>query len=98
MLNLKFKDSSECAEYLFGDYRDETLIYKSMYESIREGFDTDSDKIIFAKVEFDEEPSIEMKLNRVDWIHNLNACLNYFEDDENYEMCSDIKKLMADMG
>lgn len=98
MLNLKFKDSSECAEYLFGSGRNDTLIYTNMYESIRDGFDTDSDKVIFAKVEFDEEPDIEMKLSKADWGYNLNACLNFFESTENYEMCSNIKQLMVDMG
>ena len=98
MLKLKFKDSTQCIEYLLGSEFADDEIYTNMYTCIKYGVEKGYDEVIFMYVQFDEEEDMYINLNKTDWKYNLNTCLEHFIKIENYEMCSDIKKLMTSMG
>ena len=74
----------------------EDSIYERLYYGVKEvlDYDIDEDHIILAYL---NEDKLAFGSPREVWVDNLEAALNFFEEVENYDMCSKIVKLLKRM-
>ena len=45
----------------------------------------------------DEGVTFKIEMKKEEWYESLHLALNYFEETEEYEKCSEIKKLIKDL-
>jgi len=89
MLELQFKDAHEFEEYFFAPKGE---IYLNMFEGVKEGLNNDLDNVTFAEISFDDGTLMVLDANRSEWKQNLENCINYFIQTEQFELCSEIKE------
>ena len=68
-----------------------TLIIEGVKKSIKEGLD---EIVLFRIINPISNFIMVSELKKEDWSSSLNKSLEYFESIEEYEICSDIKKLL----
>ena len=73
--------------------QNEHIIYERLYYGIKEilDYDIDEDYIILAYL---NEDKFAFGSPREVWVDNLEGALSFFEEVENYEMCSKVVKLI----
>lgn len=79
-------------EQAFAEHED--TIYSRLYYGVKEVLDNDIDEdhIILAYL---NEDKFAFGSPREVWVDNLEGSLTYFEEVENYEMCSNVVHLIS---
>jgi len=94
MLELQFKDAEEFEKYFFGIDAPKELIYKNIFEGVKEGLDNDLDTVTFAEISFDDGTMVLLDSVRSEWKQNLENCINYFIEVENFELCAEMNEYL----
>lgn len=72
-------------------------VYKSLIEGINEGIDLNLKTIKLAEIKVGglyQRENLQLMLPKEEWVPSLEKALTFFEESEEYEHCSKIKKLM----
>ena len=74
------QDANQKAQY-------QKMLYKSIIEGVEQSLSKDKDKFIMARVE-DGKSVKDVEILRESFKTNLETVLNYYEQQEEYELCS----------
>ena len=66
-------------------------VYKSLVEGITEAFETDSDEIKLCEVKY---ANTYLTVHKDNWSGSLAKAMDFYIENEQYEVCSKIKKLI----
>ena len=66
-------------------------VYKSLVEGITEAFETDSDEIKLCEVKY---ANTYLTVHKDNWSGSLAKAMDFYIENEQYEVCSRIKKLI----
>ena len=75
-----YQDAGNKAQY-------QKILYKSIIEGVEQSLSKDKDKFIMARVE-DGKSVKDVEILRESFKTNLETVLNYYEQQEEYELCS----------
>ena len=75
-----YQDAGRKAQY-------QKILYKSIIEGVEQSLNKDKDKFIMARVE-DGKSVKDVEILRESFKTNLETVLNYYEQQEEYELCS----------
>lgn len=75
-----YQDAGSKAQY-------QKILYKSIIEGVEQSLNKDKDKFIMARVE-DGKSVKDVEILRESFKTNLETVLNYYEQQEEYELCS----------
>ena len=75
-----YQDTGNKAQY-------QKILYKSIIEGVEQSLSKDKDKFIMARVE-DGKSVKDVEILRESFKTNLETVLNYYEQQEEYELCS----------
>tara|TARA_Y100000389_G_scaffold81086_1_gene77701 strand:- start:942 stop:1238 length:297 start_codon:yes stop_codon:yes gene_type:complete len=75
-----YQDAGNKAQY-------QKILYKSIIEGVEQSLNKDKDKFIMARVE-DGKSVKDVEILRESFKTNLETVLNYYEQQEEYELCS----------
>jgi len=75
-----YQDAGSKAQY-------QKILYKSIIEGVEQSLNKDKDKFIMARVE-DGKSVKDVEILRESFKTNLETVLNYYEQHEEYELCS----------
>jgi len=75
-----YQDAGRKAQY-------QKILYKSIIEGVEQSLSKDKDKFIMARVE-DGKSVKDVEILRESFKTNLETVLNYYEQQEEYELCS----------
>jgi len=75
-----YQDAGNKAQY-------QKILYKSIIEGVEQSLNKDKDKFIMARVE-DGKSVKDVEILRESFRTNLETVLNYYEQQEEYELCS----------
>ena len=67
-------------------------VYKSLVEGITEAFETDSDEIKLCEVKY---ANTYLTVHRDAWSGSLAKAMDFYIDNEQYEVCALIKELTS---
>jgi len=71
--------------------------YNAMIDEIDDSLKNDYDIAHIARVYLANGVRIKIDLYREKWGYTLEQCLEYFEDLEDYERCTDINNIIKDI-
>ncbi len=94
MLRLKLKDVQAFEDFFFGLNVDKDLIYGNIFSTIQKGIFNNEKSVQFAHVTFENGEEIHLDCTIEDWKTNLENCINYYLEVEDYERCAQIDKLI----
>ena len=66
-------------------------VYKSLVEGITEAFETNSDEIKLCEVKY---ANTYLTVHKDNWSGSLAKTMDFYIENEQYEVCSKIKKLI----
>ena len=66
-------------------------VYTSLVEGISEAFETDSDEIKLCEVKY---ANTYLTVHKDNWSGSLAKAMDFYIENEQYEVCSKIKKLI----
>ena len=66
-------------------------VYKSLIEGVSEAIKTNKKEIELCEV---KNSNIYITVEKPEWKNSLNSALQYYENEEEYEECFKIKKLI----
>jgi len=75
-----YQDAGRKAQY-------QKMLYKSIIEGVEHSLTKDKDKFVMARVE-DGKSVKDVEILREAFKTNLETVLNYYEQEEEYELCS----------
>ena len=75
-----YQDAGRKAQY-------QKILYKSIIEGVEQSLSKDKDKFVMARVE-DGKSVKDVEILRDAFKTNLETVLNYYEQQEEYELCS----------
>ena len=87
MIQLIKIDVTIIQSYLFYTRAFKKILYKSIIEGVEQSLSKDKDKFIMARVE-DGKSVKDVEILRESFKTNLETVLNYYEQQEEYELCS----------
>ena len=89
---IHIKDKKDELFYL-NEYRYE--IHKKIIDVVEHAFDNDLEVVPVLKITHDiEKYSMFLTIEKDGWMEGLDKCIKYFEDIEDYEMCTITNKLI----
>ena len=94
MLRLRLKDADAFEEFFFGTNMNKGLIYSNIYASIQKGIFNKQELVQFAQITFESGDEVILDCHKDDFVENLSNCLNYYIEEEDYERCAQIQKLI----
>lgn len=99
ILKLKFKHSSEFEDFFFGPYAEKEKIYDSLVDQIKDALEHGEGSALFAEVIFEDDPIIiYLELPRRNWLDSLTNALRFYEQNDLFEKCIDITKIIKKTG
>ena len=75
-----YQDAGRKAQY-------QKILYKSIIEGVEQSLNKNKDKFVMARVE-DGKSVKDVEILRDSFKTNLETVLNYYEQEEEYELCS----------
>jgi excinuclease UvrABC helicase subunit UvrB len=92
MKNYEFKNKEDFSEFLEEKHED---FYKTIWKSIDEAYTAGRKSAYIAEVFLNEEKAfIDMVSEEDQWIGSLTHAMNFYSNNEEYEICTEIKKLI----
>lgn len=95
MIEKKVKNKDEMNDFLKNE---KELFFTNLIVCIQTAWEAGESMVDIAKFHIVETETImDIAINSDDWFESLHLALYYFEDEENYENCKEIKQLISDM-
>jgi hypothetical protein len=78
---------------------DKEQFFDAILVAITEGWKNNDDIVRVAEFHILEDMHImSIDMDRADWLESLALALDFYEEIENYEACSEVKFLIEEMG
>jgi len=82
-------------DFFFGDAADHSTIYESIIKAISIGMLTKKDTVKVWEIYFaNEDEDLIIECEKDEWKENLNNALSWYTENEMFEECAYVKKMI----
>jgi hypothetical protein len=92
---LHFENGDQMHNFFFGENVDHPRIYESITKAISVGILHKMNRVKVWEITFDnEDDDMIIECKREEWVENLTNALNWYTENEMYEECARVKRLI----